>query len=403
MFASAGELKRRLEQAGWRERGAGREGRWGADDSGEDEDETRDSSVELLLVSVNTRSLQIAVDLEGCPHESEGSGAGADPDWSHGQGGAAGGQVRLVATGLSARHISSAGHALCEAREELSVHLSSLIVGGSLPGRGSAACQAGLRAGVGAGRPEGHDASGPGKYDVTLLQVVACPDESRVWARDVANALKIMGSEAAAGVKAHLLAPLVASLSLIESCFLGSGWDCQTKAFLWQDWPAEAVERCMRTAEAELALLMRVPLAGCLRWVVVGAATGSIEASGPSTPTPSVSRHSPAYAGMGVWLEKMLRARADGGAGAGFAGSRRESREGLACFGAGGAVGAGAGVGAGSGTQQRHSWAGSADAWGGLGREAGLASVDSVRLAVWCGPVSVGLPVLQVIARHAKP
>ena len=110
MFASAGELKRRLEQAGWRERGAGREGRWSADESSEDEDETRDSSVELLLVSVNTRSLQIAVDLEGCPHESEGSGAGADADWSHGQGGAAGGQVRVVATGLSARHISSASH-----------------------------------------------------------------------------------------------------------------------------------------------------------------------------------------------------------------------------------------------------------------------------------------------------
>ena len=394
-FASAEELRRHLGQVGWRERGAGREGRWSADESGEEEDETRDSSVELLLVSVNARSLQIALDLEGCPHESEGLGAAADANWSHGQGETAGGQVRVVATGLSARHVSSAGNALCEAREELSVHLASLVVGGSLPGRGRA-CQAGVRAGVGAGRREGHDASEPEMHDVTLLQVVACPDESRVWARDVANALKIMGSEAAAGVKAHLLTPLVACLSLIESCFVGSGWDCQTKGFLWQDWPPEAVERCMRTAEAELALLMRAPLAGCVRWVVVGAATGNIEASGPSTPTPSVSRHSPAYAGMGVWLEKMLRARGDGGAAVGFAGSRRESREGLACFGAGGAVGAGAAVGAGLGTQQRHSWGGPGDALGGLGLEAELASVDSVRLAVWCGPVSVGLPVSQV-------
>ena len=46
---------------------------------------------------------------------------------------------------------------------------------------------------------------------VTLLTLEADSEARASWARDVANALKVMTSEAATQVKAHLLAPLVNS------------------------------------------------------------------------------------------------------------------------------------------------------------------------------------------------
>jgi hypothetical protein len=54
-------------------------------------------------------------------------------------------------------------------------------------------------------------AEGGGGGFVTLLTLEADSEARASWARDVANALKVMTSEAATQVKAHLLAPIVNS------------------------------------------------------------------------------------------------------------------------------------------------------------------------------------------------
>jgi hypothetical protein len=92
-------------------------------------------------------------------------------------------------------------------------------------------------------------AEGGGGGFVTLLTLEADSEARASWARDVANALKVMTSEAATQVKAHLLAPIVNSrwvcVYILYRCILYMLYRCMLyilhrwaleSFFLWSGW-----------------------------------------------------------------------------------------------------------------------------------------------------------------------
>jgi hypothetical protein len=202
-------------------------------------------------------------------------------------------RVRVEIGGLALRHMSCAAseEGLHEERDELAVHLASLLVLAS--DKSEQRVQA--------------------RY-LTLVKLKACSQASWSWAGDVGNALKVMASEAAASVKGHLLAPIVKSRWVLETCYLWNGWDPVARAFM----PLAPPDTINRAAD-QLAVLMRAALVANItcnstpNTTCHPATTQGFGASGGSTPTQSHSqwrqgsRHSPSYAGMGVWLERLLR------------------------------------------------------------------------------------------------
>lgn len=200
-------------------------------------------------------------------------------------------RARVEIGGLALRHMSCAATAEGEGREEMAVHLASLLV------LASEASQHRVEA----------------RY-LTLVKLTACSQASWSWAGDVGNALKVMSSDAAVSVKGHLLAPIVKSRWVLETCYLWNGWDPVARAFT----PLAAPDTINRAAD-QLAALMRAALVANITCKASAnttcqpASTQGLGASGGSTYTHSnsmwrqSSRHSPSYAGMGVWLERLLR------------------------------------------------------------------------------------------------
>ena len=203
---------------------------------------------------------------------------------------------------------------------------------------------------------------------MVLASVENCAEDAHAWAPDVANALTIITSQATPQVKAHLLAPIVKTRWLLESCFLSAGWDSIKSSF---SYPLEEGIG-LQTAQQELAVLKRARLAGTVRWQPVEGVMRT--SSMPLSPPHSVYRHSPSYAGLGLWLERLLRATGAGGLPP--PGDRNS-------FGAAG----------------DRSSVGSTSVHGSQGFTSGadLADADRLRIYVWCGALKVHLPVPAVL------
>ena len=219
-------------------------------------------SVKLLLMSVDVRWLQCSLALSDQMHEPAPKAPKAQPLDKLPT------MLTLKSTALALRHMSCAANSVCQGREELSLHLGSCCLVATLAAQQQQASPP---------RPLPPPQL---PYSITLVQVGAWTDKTRSWDRDVSNALKIMTSGAVAEVKAHLLAPLVSSTWLIESCFLACAWDCVTKTFahLLVD-PARMV-----MAQQQLDALIRAPLAVTFSWHM--ADVSIVGSSTPSTPTP---------------------------------------------------------------------------------------------------------------------
>ena len=172
---------------------------------------------------------------------------------------------------------------------------------------------------------------------------------------------------------------------MFESCFLGCGWDCSSKTFAY---PLSDASR-LRKAQELLSELTRAPLVASFCWQQLHSSQPPHAAFlpvAPSTPTHSTSRHSLGYAGMGAWLERLLRATAQG------AGDARNST---------GSAGDRSSLG---GAADRSSFGANSVhgsvGWGGVGCDAG--DGDKVEVDVWCGPLSVVFSVQDALAFSAN-
>lgn len=325
----------------------------------EEDEDGEGSSVGLLVTCVDVRSLDCTMSLTSELQIDSPRDLGA--------------RLRVEATGVGLRHISCAPDAECEPREELCFHVASACVLGSAQVR----------------------LAGEQPAYSSLLQLGIGSDDTRSWARDVAKAVEIMTSEAAPEVKAHLLAPLVNSRWPIESCFVGCGWDCLKQTFTY---PLSDSSR-LRKAQELLSDVTRAPLVATLRWHSSSAfaqpCRSALLDAAPSTPTHSTTRHSLGYAGMGAWLERLLRATALGAGAAGDARNSSGSAGDRSSFG-------GAADRSSLGANSVHGSMGLGGVW-----DAG--EMDKLEVDVWCGPLSLmGAvnPVLALsaaLAEHAQP